>query len=254
MDISNIMRQIGQFASKNSPALLTATAAVGVVSTAILAARGSTHATIDILNEEAARGESLSVKEQVELTWQYYIPAVGVGAATIACVVGAHTISSRKNAALVTAYTVTERAFADYKRETRKQVGEKRESDIHDAAIDRRLSERAPSGLVLIEGEDVLCYETLTDRYFKSTPEKIRRAELKSNARLVSGADFSCSLNEFHTEIGLNPTALGDELGWNADCPLSIKLSSHLVPETDRPAIAVSYEKPPFPRYYGVRP
>lgn len=254
MDMSNIMKQIGQFASKNSPAILTATAAVGVVTTAVLAAKGTVPAVRDVWQEEAQRQEALTIREKALIVWPYYIPAAGVGLATIVCVVGAHQLSARKNAALVTAYTITEKAFSDYKRETRKQIGEKRESDIHDAVIDNRLAEKGSSGLVLMEGEDFICYDTLSDRYFKSTPEKLRRAELRVNTRMVNGEEFSTSLNDFYYAIGLNPTVLGDEMGWNTECLVKIKLSSHLIPESERPAIALSFDKPPFPKFYGVRP
>ena len=255
MDIPSIIKQVGQFASRNSSAILTATAAVGVVSTAVLAARGTVPAMRDIWQEESTRQEPLTPAEKVKLAWPYYVPAVGVGAATVICVVGAHTLSSKKNAALVTAYTVTERAFADYKKETRKAIGEKKESEIRSASLTNAVNEKGPSDLVIVPGSnDTTCYESLSGRYFLSTPEKIQRAEIKIKQRLLNGVDFSCSLNEFYQEIGIEPTQLGDDIGWNIDNMIDISLSSILIPGEMRPALAITYDNPPFPKYYGVRP
>ena len=53
------------------------------------------------------------------------------------------------------------------------------------------------------------------------------------------------SLNEFYYELGLEPTAVGDQLGWNsAYGGLEINYTSKIA-ANDRPCIVLDYEIAP---------
>jgi hypothetical protein len=59
-----------------------------------------------------------------------YWPAITLGGVSIACVLGAHGIMSRRNVALVAAYKAVEKSFADYRKRVVDRFGEEVERDI----------------------------------------------------------------------------------------------------------------------------
>jgi len=68
-------------------------------------------------------------KGVLELTKLYW-PAITLGGASIACIVGAHGIMKKRNAALVVAYNAVEKTFAEYRQRVADKLGEDAEMDI----------------------------------------------------------------------------------------------------------------------------
>ena len=98
----------------------------------------------------------------------------------------------------------------------------------------------------MVSSGEVLCYDTLTDRFFRSTMEDIKRAENILNKELM---DYQMvSLSRFFEEVGLNPTPYSEEVGWNtvaADGPITVEISTTLSPD-QKPCLAVSFSR--FPK------
>ena len=90
---------------------------------------------------------------------------------------------------------------------------------------------------------EVLCYDAISGRYFKSDVDKIRKAENILNKKLMN--DMYCSLNDFYDLVGLPFTQLGFELGWNVnDSLVEIEFSTQLS-EDDIPCVVVDYSVTP---------
>lgn len=248
---NQIVKTVGSFLGRNSTTILTSTAVVGVVSTAVLTARAAYQHASDY-ERDRDLGITRTRQEEVKEYWKLYIPAAVTGAVTIGCIIGAHNIGSRKNAALVSAYSLVDRAFTEYRTKVVETIGEKKAEEIRDAVTDDRIKQLSNTSQTFIVGEgEQLCYESLTGRYFKSTAEVIRRAENTLNARMNHGVDYGVQLNDLYSLIGLSPTTMGDEMGWNVDTLLKIKISSHLT-EDEKPCLALTYDIPPFPKYWKV--
>src|SRR5690606_1760427 len=115
MDFSKIAKNLGRTLSDNSPVILTGMAVAGTVSAAILAAKGGMQAQqeLDALLEEVEEGraneELLTFQGKVKTTWKFYIPAGLMTGATVACVIGAHSVNTRRNAAIMSAYSLTDK-------------------------------------------------------------------------------------------------------------------------------------------------
>ena len=146
--IGQIAKNLGGVISKNSPHILTGIGCAGVVSTAVLAVKATPKATIILEKEEEYRErkrlQSLTKMEKVRLTWKCYIPAAVTGVCSAACIIGASSISARRNAALVTAYTISETALKEYKDKAVEVVGPKKEQAIRDAVAKEQLAASAP--------------------------------------------------------------------------------------------------------------
>lgn len=247
--MTQLVKGARKYAVDNSPAILTAIGVAGVVTTAIFAAKGSALATVDIIHAESERTDALTFKEKALLTWKSYIPALSIGAATIACIVGANTVSTRRNAALISVYTLTETAFKEYKDKVVETIGENKETKVRDAIAQDRMDK---SGLdnreIIITGKgEVLCYDGISGRYFECDMETIRKAQNDINHQVLN--DSYASLNDFYHMIGIKDTSMGEDLGWNTDRLLEIVFNAVLT-DDGRPCMGLDYSVQPTAGYH----
>ena len=231
----------------NSPAVLTAVAVVGVVSTAILVAKAAPKAHTDLLNAEAERPGDADLTDKILLTYRYYIPAVAVGTATIACIIGANTISSKRSAALASAVGLSELAFKEYRGKVVEQLGEKTETKVHDAVM-KDVVERLPesSQILVTDGGKQLFLDRHTERLFDSDMETVRGAVNDINEVIFS--DMYASLNDFYRLLSIPTSTVGEELGWTTDVPLKVRYSAQLH-QGKRPVVVIDFEKAPIRDY-----
>lgn len=247
--MSTLVKNAGKLASDNSPAILTAISVAGVVSTTVLAVKATPEAMRDIWDAESEMTDLLTPKDKVKLCWKHYVPALTMGAMTIACIISANTISTKRNAALMSLYTFTEKSLHEYQEKVKETFGENKEQKVRDdIAQDRVNADPVSSKQVIITGNgDVLCYDTLSGRYFENNIESIRQAVNSLNQLILM--DGYASQNEFHHLIGLPPTKLGEELGWTLDNLLEIDFSS-VLSEDKRPCLSINYNIQPKTNYY----
>lgn len=233
----------------NSPAILTAVAVVGVVTTAVLAARAAPKAHIAILNEKSERVDEVDLLDKVLLTYKYYIPATATGVATIACIIGANTISTKRSAALASAYGLTELAFKEYREKVVEHIGESKETKVHDDVMKDVVDRNPVSGQqVIIAGAGrQLFLDKYTLRYFETDMETVRRAVNDINEEIFS--ENYASLNDFYNRIGIAGNTVGDELGWTTDKKLEVRYSTQMT-DDGRACITIDYIKNPIRDYH----
>lgn len=230
----------------NPSTVLTGMGATGVVTTAYLTGRASFKAAKVIAKEEFGQEEELSPKERARLVWPLYVAPVSVGMTTIVAIVTANQQASRKVAALTVASGISERALQEYKAKVVEKLGENKERTIRDEIAQDKVTNDPVREVIIAGAGDVLCYDVMTGRYFMSSVEKIRQAANKINYNIINH-DYA-SLSSFYDEIGLTPTPMSDEVGWNTDHRLEVQFST--VMSTDqRPCIAIDFEEPPFVEY-----
>lgn len=257
--ISQVLKNLGKAIDQNSPAILTAIGVAGTVSTSILAVRATVDAASVIheryveevgetdITVKGALGE-YTLRAKAEMTWRLYVPAVATGAVTVGCILAANHVNSKRTTALVTAYSLTENAFKEYKEKVVEQLGVNKETKVRDAIAQDKLDRNPSSGreIIIAEGGDVLCYETYTGRYFKSDMETLRKAQNDINQQIIS--EMYASLNDFFNAIGLPNTSIGDTLGWTMDEMLELHFSALL--EDGKPCIAVGYHSLPVKNFH----
>jgi hypothetical protein len=240
--------------SKHSPEILTGIGIAGMVTTTVLAVKATPKAMRlieeyeeDILTED----EKIKPIDVVKLTWKCYIPAAITGTASVACLIGASSVNARRNTALATAYKLSETALSEYREKVVETIGEKKEKEVRDAVAKEKI-EKSPvqQQTVIFTGRgDTLCYDPLSDRYFKSDIEKIRKAANDLNNRMFDEMDIS--LNEFYSEIGLKEIGIGSDVGWNINNGDKIDLYfSAQLADDDTPCLVIEFNIPPK---YGYR-
>lgn len=244
--ISNFIKTVGNKLSEHSPEILTGIGITGLLSTTVLAVKATPKALrlIDEKKEEIDTDE-LTNMEVVKTCWKCYIPAAVTASVSVACLIGANSVNNKRNAVLATAYKLSESAFSEYKEKVIETIGEKKEEEVRDKiAKDRIEKNPVKNNEVIITGKgEVLCYDAISGRYFKSDVDKIRKAENILNKKLMN--DMYCSLNDFYDLVGLPFTQLGFELGWNVnDSLVEIEFSTQLS-EDDIPCVVVDYSVTP---------
>lgn len=240
------MRHIRMVLVKRSPEILTGLGIVGMVTTTVMAVKATPKALMLIKQEEEFEEEKLAFPEMAKAAWKCYIPSVLLGSVSVVCLIGASSVNFRRNAALATAYTLSESALKEYQEKVVETIGEKKEQTVRDAIAKDKLTQHPVETCeVIITGKsDTLCYDVLSGRYFKSDIEKLRKAENRLNRQLRD--EMYMSLNDFYYEIGLNNTSLGDSLGWNVDEGLELLFSAQLASDGS-PCLVIDYR--PAPHY-----
>lgn len=256
--ITKAAKNLGGLISKNSPTILTALAVGGLFTTVIFAVRATPKAQ-DLLNEELENhglstvdmhgdkkfSDDFKPWDMVKITWKVYIPAACMGAATVACIIGSNSINQRRNAALATVYGLTEAAFREYKEKVVETIGKSKELKVRDDISADHIKANPPGDAeVIFTGKgEVLCYDTLSGRYFNSDIEKIRRSINDINKNFLS--DMWVSLNDLYYELGLSGTKLGDQMGWDLDQGLVEVTFSSQLSDDNKPCLVLNYEVAP---------
>lgn len=247
--LTKIVKSVRTAAKKHSPEILTGLGIAGMVTTAVMAVRATPKALLLIDDAETEKDDILTPVETIKVAWKCYIPSMIVGGISIGCLVGASSVNVRRNAALATAYALSESTLKEYQEKVIEEIGEKKEKAVRDAIDKDKINQKpvSKSEVIITDGGDVLCFEKLSGRYFKSSMEKLKKAVNEINRQMRY--DMYISLNEFYYEIGLDGTDIGDMLGWNIDKGyVELDYSSH-VADDGTPCLVIGYSIPPQYEY-----
>lgn len=239
----------------HSPSIMTGLAVAGTISTAIFSAQATLKAQPIIENldtaddEDPGFGHSPSRKEIVLAVWKLYIPTAISSAITIGCIIGANSVSSKRNAALASVYSISERALKEYQAKVIETVGESKAQKIHDDIAQDHIDNNPVSTtqVIVTPNGDMLCYDSLSGRYFKSNVEALRHAQNDINQKIIN--EVYASQNDFYRLIGLPEVGFGEELGWNTDNLMDLQFASKLS-ENNEPCLVVDYILNPIRGYY----
>lgn len=249
--LKRTIKSAGRVLTKYSPGILTGIGITGMIGATFMAVKATPKALYLIESKkEEAEVEELTPVETIKTCWTCYIPATLTTVVSAACLIGASTVSAKRNAALATAYSISEAALREYQEKVVEVIGEKKEKAVRDAVAKDQI-ERDPvtkSEVVIIDSNsNTLCYEPLSGRYFKSTIDKIKKAEIKLDRQMIQ--EMYVSLNDFYWEIGLDGTDLGDKMGWNLSKGyMDLSFSSQLA-DDGTPCAVIVYGIPPVYDY-----
>lgn len=252
-NLATIAKDIRKFASKRSPEILTGIGIAGMITTTILAVRATPKALklIEEKKEEESVDE-LSSFEVVKAAWKPYIPAMVTCIASTACLIGASSVNTKRNAALATAYKLSETALSEYRDKVVETIGEKKERIVRDKVAEERVKKNPVSkNEVIVTGNGkTLCFDPISGRYFMCSIETIKKAENTLNKQMLHDISGYVSLNEFYDELGLDHTSVGNDLGWNTNQLIDIDFSSQLN-DNGEPSVVLDYLVAPKCDYYN---
>lgn len=273
-NLSTITKSVRTALKKHSPEILTGIGIAGMITTTVMAVKATPKAlmfmedeiTLRLRNNERGENENveglikvcddkygehghyrLPVCDIIKTTWLCYLPSAITVTVSIACLVGASSVNFKRNAALATAYSLSETALREYKDKVVETIGEKKEQSVRDAISKDKISKNpVVSNDVIITGSgDTLCYDVHTGRYFKSDINSIKKAINELNRRMLTDINGFISLNEFYYEIGLQTVDRGDDLGWCVERGLIEPSFSSQLASDGRPCLVIDYAVAP---------
>lgn len=261
-DISKVTNAVQRVAGKKilvvqkySPEILTAVGIIGFGATVVTAC-SATLKVDDILIEHKEQIEKINaVAEDPEYQDQYsekdavkdktivyiqtgvkmaknYLPTITLGALSIGCILSAHNILSKRNVALLAAYKASEEAFANYRGNVQKELGEEKDrqflyglekTKVEEIVTDDKGKEKKIKKEVeLPAGQIASQYARFFDEYnpnWSKDPEQNRYfitcVQNMLNDRLCSvGHVF---LNEAYEALGFKHSTAGAVVGWVYD-------------------------------------
>ena len=245
-NINEAFKSLKRSTSKYSPQILTGLGIAGVVTTTVLAIKATPKA-VKLVEEEAyERKEELTPMEVVKVTRKCYIPTAVSMATSIACLICANSVNTKRNAALAAAYKISETAFIEYKDKVVETIGEKKEKTVREKIAEDKVKNNPPTQntIIMTDSGTELFLEPVSGRYFKSDMEKIRRIENECNKKMLHDINGYMSLNDFYDELGLEHSSIGYELGWNSYNLLEIDYIPQLL-EDDKLCVVLEYTTGP---------
>lgn len=248
-NLKEIASNVRTAMKKHSPEILTGIGIAGMVTSAVMAVKATPKA-LDLLESKKVElnTERLEPRDIIKTAWKCYIPATVIGGVSIGCLIGASSTNLRRNAALATAYTLSESTLKEYQDKVVESIGGKKEKSIRDSVAKDKMLDNPVREVVLTDaGGNTICYDALSGRYFKSDRDKISRAINNLNRRMRD--ETYVTLNDFYYELGLDGTKMGDMLGWNIDKGyIDVAFSSHL-DANGTPCLVIDYRVAPIYDY-----
>lgn len=127
--LASIAKSVRTAMKKHSPEILTGIGIAGMITTTVMAVKATPKALI-LLEEKKDELDTdrLEPKDIIKTAWPCYIPAAVVGSISVFCLIGASSTNLRRNAALATAYTLSESTLKEYQEKSLRQLVRKRNS------------------------------------------------------------------------------------------------------------------------------
>lgn len=236
----------------NTPVILTGVGAVGAVASSVLAVKAAWKSN-DLLHEENDRRLLMNEKviqtsdkvEMVKFLWREYALSAGVLTVSVASIICSNRVSTKRAAAMAAAYTISEKAYSEYRDKVAEKFNTNKERQVRDEIAQDRVTNTPPreSQIIITGNGEVTCYDLPTGRYFRSSVEKLRSVQNDINAD-VNEVGYA-NLDAFYVALGLAPTPYSDELGWTTDKLFEIQFSA-VVTEDSQPCISINYSCSPL--------
>lgn len=230
---STLVTTASKWIVRNLPAILTGTAVAGLGGTVYLAVKADRE--VQAIKRRQRTFSEKDWKTKYNVAYKLYVPAALAGAATAASIVGAFAIGNRRQAAAAAAYAFTKESYDRYRATARQEIGDDRERELATQAAERV---KTPATTTVVGSGDVLFYDGHSGRYFHSTIETVRQIQNNLNYQLLKG-DL-VSLNDFYAAVGLEPTDLGQQLGWNEPNAIDIRFGSTIT-DDGKPCVVTDF-------------
>lgn len=242
--IAKSLKPIEMFAKKHSPEILIMMGLTGIGVAFVKAVKNTpdAHNKIEEIRKEKGK---VTIVDAVKATWKDYLPSAILGTISVACIVGSNSVNSKRNAALATAYSISDSAFREYKDKVIETIGEKKEQVVADKVAEEEVKKNPPKkNEIFVTGNgDTLCMDYYSGRYFWSSKNKIEEGINNFNNELMT--EMQMSVNQYYDKLNLPETGLGDYIGWDIDDGLLKPQYSYAGADDGTPCMVVSTYNPP---------
>lgn len=238
---SKVGRQI-LISKAHSPTIMFAGGVIGVVATTVLACK-ATLKLDDVLEEaedlrdkaqtlehrdysEKDRSRDLAfIKVQTALkVAKLYAPSVAVGVVSVAALTGSHVVLSKRNAAVMAAYSALDKGFREYRDRVRDEYGEEKEQELRYGVVTRTELVEADEGSDVVEYKEIpKKMPSIYAKFFDDGSASWNRDPEYNHIFLMCQQNYANDLlharghiflNEVYDMLGLPRTKAGAVVGW----------------------------------------
>lgn len=241
--ITNKVGRLGVQIAKRSPTILFGAGITCVIGSTVLACRATTKvgpaldefkAEVDLVKNGEAELDGTPTDYRKDLTYVYakntiaitrlYAPAAIIGVVGIGCLTGSHIQLTRRNNALMAAYTALNAAYENYRTRVRDEVGVERELDLYHAAETKQIlgGDGKNIDVKVADDQKWSAYARFFDEssiHWKDDPE-LNRLWVKTQQVYLNNllrARGHVFLNEAYDYLGLERSSQGQIVGWVAN-------------------------------------
>ena len=257
MQVSTIARGVKLFVANHGPEIATALSVAASINTAVLASKASVKAHEEIKLAEEELGGPLEERKariifRARLVWRTYIPTIISGAGTITLIIASNRLSAKRQAALASVLASTQGYLANYKDSIKEVLDDETAAKVKETVAQKTVdkSDAKAAKAVIFNDGDTLIFEPLSGRYFRSTRNEVEGAVNRANASCIQ--NFSITLNEFFSELGLESVLIGDTLGWNTDELIRIDFDA-VISDDGQPSLSIAYYNEPTAKFNHFR-
>lgn len=263
--LMKITKDAKKMLTKRAPEILTGVGIAGMVTSTVFAVKATPKAIKLIENAKKEKEtDKLTPVETVKTAWKPYVPAVMIGGASVACLIGATTASTRRHAALYSAYKLSETALSEYKDKVAEVVDENTVKEIKQKIAEDKVNKvvsaeeengESKTTVIVSSDGDTWFIDPFTHNTFKSTTAQIDAAINRLNKNLLT--EMFVSLSDLYDELDMEHTPYSDEVGWCIDDDLIESDYSDAVVKDGKAYVVMDFLRRPYygyddkSRYYG---
>lgn len=247
------MNNVVNFVKSNRSTILVSLGIVGGTLAAVKAVKDTPKA-LDLieLKKEELGVEKLTAKQTIATCWKVYAPSVLMGIMSGCCVVYGQYYTNKELVGMTTLYGVTASNLDRYKRAVTKVATPEVTKTIKETVAENAVKDAIPEKTKINAVEPIndglyWCIDSLTGQRFKSSPDKIKNAEISLNDRRINQGYVSATDAMFELDIqdGLLPA----EVGWrDIDGKIKIEYDTAVVID-GVPHLYVEYNPLPRPGF-----
>ena len=209
---------LGKVMERNKSTILVGAGLAGWIGTAVLVGKAAPKAQTAIVkakkdkaylsyDEENVENYELTSIEKVKATWQYYIPAAGLGVVSSAAIVYAHKLDLSKVASLVSTYQLTKGELKQLKDKIVEKDGEEKLKEYQKETHENQLKKVDKEHILDTGKGTTIFYEPLTGTLFYSDIWHVEKALIRMVEQCTRN-DGMCSLDELLDDLDLPTTPL----------------------------------------------
>ena len=216
--------KIGKFIGKNNHTIMSVMAVGGLFGSVVLTYTATPNVKeiikkgkdrikeVDDSDEFTDEEKKVAKKQITKETAKELVPvagpAIGCTIATAGLIIGSDVISTNKINNLAHIATLSEIAYKELSDKQISLLGEEKANEIKEAVAKDGLEELSngnfgDDGILQARGGNILFYDSMIGRLFRSDPETIREVSNRLNAKITGGSEPWISLNEFYLDLEL---------------------------------------------------
>lgn len=156
--------------------------------------------------------EGIGKKEELSMTWKYYIPPAASAILTSACIVGAHAAHLHNEAVLASIAALYSGKYQQLVNSAKKALTPEEYGLVQESVTADDMKDLPPWMPQPKEGE-TLYYEPVSEQYFCATPQAMLYAQLHINKTLQEY--WGVTINDYLNVLpGCHRIPEGNQIGW----------------------------------------